>query len=263
MIDATTERGAVPHSPAAPPLLPEQEVHVWTWHCCGEPVPLHYRESLCDAERARAAHFMSDRDGDRFIEAHAGLRLVLGGLLGIDPATVAFSKDDRGKPRLQGEGDPPLFFSLSHSNDLAAVAISARFEVGLDIERLHPSNLSPVTALFSKSEQAALARLPDESRARATLCALTRKEAFVKAIGLGLTIPLDSFDVSLAPHEPARLLRIAGAPDEAARWQLSHLAPAEGYVGAVAAQAIGWRLVLNEIKLDRKQCFHKPGRNPG
>ena len=261
MNEATTEGSAARHSSVSPPLLPEQEVHVWTWHCTGELVPLHYRELLSGAELARAAHFVSDRDGDRFIEAHAGLRLVLGGLLGADPATVCFSKDDRGKPRLHGEGDPPLFFSLSHSNDLAAVAVSAKFEVGLDIEKLHPSNLSTITALFSRSEQAALARLSDESRARATLCVLTRKEAFVKAIGLGLTIPLDSFDVSLALHEPARLLRVAGAPEEAARWQLSHLTPAEGYVGAVAAQATGWRLVLNEITLDRQQRVREPGRS--
>ena len=231
--------------------LTDREIQVWTWRCPGETMPAAFGNLLSGPELARADNFVTERERARFIAAHAGLRLLLGALLDADPACVAFSKDDRGKPRLCGDAAPPLFFSLSCSHDLAAVAISDQFEVGLDIEMLRAVDLSGIVCLFSKAEQAALAELPAEARTTAIYCALTRKEAFAKAIGLGLTIPFDSFEVSLAPDEPARLLRIAETPDEAASWSLAHLTPARDYVGAVAAQAIGWRPVLNETDLDR------------
>ena len=209
-------------------------------HACGD--------LLSDGERARAARFVFERDRRHFVAAHAGLRLVLGRLLGIDASAVALVKDGNGKPRLAGK--PPLFFNLSHSHGLAAVAVSGHFEVGLDIERLRPTDLSGVVSFFSQHERAALAALPPEAHASHAFIAWTRKEAFVKATGLGLTVPLDRFDVSIGPDQPARLLRIADAPEEAARWQLAHLVPADGYVGTVAARSLGWRIVLDEIALD-------------
>jgi 4'-phosphopantetheinyl transferase len=182
--------------------------------------------------------------------AHAGLRLVLGGLLDIEASAIEFDEDGNGKPRLAGTGPPPLFFNLSHSHDLTAVAVSASFEVGLDIEMLRPADLSGVTSFFSTREQAVLLGLPHAIRTACTFAAWTRKEAFVKATGLGLAMPLDSFEVSLDPNEPARLLRVAGASEEAASWQLAHLVPARGYVGTVAARSRGWQVVLNELALD-------------
>ncbi len=203
---------------------------------------------LSEGERVRAARFVFERDRRHFIAAHAGLRLVLGGLLGIEASAVALVEDGNGKPRLAGT--PPVFFNLSHSHGLAAVAVSGQFEVGLDIERLRPTDLSGVVSCFSAHERAALAGLPQEAHASHALIAWTRKEAFVKATGLGLTFPLDRFDVSIGPDQPARLLRIADAPEEAARWQMAHLVPDDGYVGTVAARSLGWHSVLTEIALD-------------
>ena len=99
--------------------------------------------------------------------------------------------------------------------------------------------------MFSQGEQAALKTLP----ASYAFDVWTRKEAYMKAIGLGLTLPLDSFEVSVGPDEPVRLVKAAGAPEEVACWQMVSLVPADGYVGAVAARALGWRIVINEITL--------------
>lgn len=228
--------------------LPVDEIQVWVWRCPSTTRDA-YSGLLSDVERARAARFVFERDRIRFVAAHAGLRLVLGALLDVEASAVTFVEDGHGKPRLAGS-PPVLFFNLSHSHDLAAVAVSAGFEVGLDIEMLRPADLSGVISFFSDDEQAALARVPPRQRPLCALAAWTRKEAFVKATGLGLTVPLDSFDVSIGPDEPARLLRVADAPQEAVNWQLVHLIPAEGYVGTVAARSLGWRVVLNEVVLD-------------
>ena len=227
-------------------MVPADEVQVWVWRC--PPTMCDARgDLLSEGERARAARFVFERDRLRFVAAHAGLRLVLGGLLGIEASAIALVKDGNGKPRLAGK--PPVFFNLSHSHGLAAVAVSAHFEVGLDIEMLRPTDLSGVVSFFSEHERAALAALPPEAHTSHALIAWTRKEAFVKATGLGLTVPLDRFDVSIGPDRPARLLRIADTPGEAACWQLAHLVPADGYVGTVAARSLGWRVVLREIVL--------------
>ena len=225
-------------------LLPADEVQVWVWRCSSI-IPGSCRDLLSDAERVRAARFAFERDRVRFIAAHAGLRLVLGGLLGIDADAIRFVEDENGKPRLAGDTRPPLFFNLSHSHELAAVAVSASFEVGLDIEMLRPADLAGVVSMFSQGEQAALRSLP----ASYAFDVWTRKEAYMKAIGLGLTLPLDSFEVSVGPDAPVRLLKAAGAPEEAGCWQMVPLVPADGYVGAVAARSLGWHIVLNEIIL--------------
>ncbi len=226
------------------PLLPADEVQVWVWRC-SSCIPNHHHDLLSDAERIRAARFVFDRDRTRFIAAHAGLRIVLGGLLGIDAAAIGLTEDENGKPRLAGDVRPPLFFNLSHSNELAAVAVSAGFEVGLDIEMRHSTDLSGVVSMFSKNEQVALAALP----ACHAFDVWTRKEAFMKAVGIGLSLPIDSFEVSVG-RDDARLLRVAGAPNEARHWQMAHLIPADGYVGAVAARALGWHVKLNGITLE-------------
>ncbi len=225
-------------------MLSADEVRIWVWRC---PSMANHtcRDLLSDAERARAARFVFEHDRIRFISAHAGLRLVLGTLLDIEASAVTLIDDRHGKPRLAGSR-PALFFNLSHSHGVAAVAVSRSFEVGLDIEMLRPADLSGVVSFFSDGEQAALARLPRTARTSCAFAAWTRKEAFVKATGFGLTIPLESFDVSVDPGEPPRLLRIADAPEEAANWQLVHFIPADGYVGTVAARALGWRVVLDE-----------------
>ena len=230
-------------------LLPiDGEVHVWIWDCPSV-LPTIDMMSLSEDERARAGRFYFEHDRVRFIAAHLGLRQVLSSLLGIKPANVVLSTDAAGKPCLAGSFKPQLHFNLSHSHELAAVAVSPTFAVGLDIEFIRPIAFDDVTRFFADAERRTLAEMPVDVRQVGVFHCWTRKEAMTKAIGLGLSMPLDSFNVSVAPDVPARLLRMGDQPDEAKHWQLAHLIPEPGYVGAVAARALGWRLSLHRLTL--------------
>ena len=233
-------------------MLPIDEVHVWIWRSSTDLVIRKaHHELLSNVERQQAARYVFDRDRTRYVGAHAGLRVVLSSLLGIRAAEIRLSTDQNGKPRLEGEERPPLFFNLSHSHDLAAIAVSASFDIGLDIEMLRDADFAGVMTLFSRIERAALEQLPLHARTNAILRLWTCKEAFMKAVGLGLTMALDSFDVSVDPDDVPRVRRVAEAPHEPDRWQMVSLALTEGYVGTVAARSSGWHVVLHEITLDR------------
>lgn len=223
------------------------EVHVWSWRNLPDRVGDWLRAGLDAAELRRAADFVFARDRARYIGAHAGMRSVLGSLLGVKPAAVMIALNETGKPCLAGPFSSHLHFNLSHSHDMAALAVAADHPVGLDIERIRPMAFDTIETFFTPGEQAALARLPPEYRLTGLYNAWTRKEAYTKAIGLGLDTPLDSFEVSLAPDEPAALLSVAADPAEAAHWQIVHFIPATDYVGAVAMRARDWKLVPRSL----------------
>jgi 4'-phosphopantetheinyl transferase len=164
--------------------------------------------------------------------------LVLSGYLGTGPDAIAFRSNGDGKPRLAHP--ERLRFNLSHSGVLGLLAVSANREVGIDVEEIR--DLEDIEDLaktcFSPVEQAAFAAVPAVQRSWALFAGWTRKEAFLKALGEGLSRPLDSFDVSLAPGEPARLLRVEGAPSAPASYAIRSLEPAPGYVGALVVDGI-------------------------
>jgi 4'-phosphopantetheinyl transferase len=191
------------------------------------------RALLSADERARADRFHFARDSRRYVVTRATLRRVLGAQLGRHPSSLAFDVGPRGKPSLAGT---PLHFNVAHAGELALIALTTLGEVGVDVEPLEPMDDVETIAerFFSPAEREALRALPAAARTDAFLTCWTRKEAYVKAIGEGLACPLDAFDVTLAPGEEARLLRIAG--DDADRWSLVDLRPAPGYVGAVAGR---------------------------
>ncbi|KAB1071218.1 4'-phosphopantetheinyl transferase superfamily protein [Methylobacterium planeticum] len=191
---------------------------------------------LSPEERARAARFLRSGDRARFIASHAALRLVLAYALGSEPRALAFAAGPAGKPELVGAG---LAFNLSHSGDRALVGLSTQARIGCDLEALRPvpDAIRIARSTFAADEAAGLAALPPAARDRAFMAVWTRKEAIVKAIGAGLSMPLDRFSVSLPPG-PATLLRISGGREEPADWTLAHLEPGPGYIGAAAiAQA--------------------------
>jgi 4'-phosphopantetheinyl transferase len=193
---------------------------------------------LTAAELARAGRFHFARDRDRFIAARAILRAILSGYLALAPQAVPIAYGPYGKPYLPASG---LRFNLTHAGDLALYAFVRGHEVGVDLECARPG-LDPADLarrFFSPREAAALLSLPSALRPQAFLACWARKEAYVKARGGGLSIPLDSFSVSLLPGEPAALLEPAG---EAARWSLLALDPAPGYVACVAVEGKGWRV---------------------
>jgi 4'-phosphopantetheinyl transferase len=170
----------------------------------------------------------------RWIVARATLREILGGCLGTDPRALVFSYGPQGKPALATPAGE-LQFSLAHSAHLAMYAVTVGYPIGVDVERLRPvpemGRIAERT--FSPRECATLRGLPPTLRPAGFFNCWTRKEAYIKAVGLGLSYPLDRFSVSLAPGEPARLEAIEAEPAHVEGWVLAALAPRSGFVGAV------------------------------
>jgi 4'-phosphopantetheinyl transferase len=232
-------------------LLESGEVHVWRAHLYEEPEALAVSRSiLAPDERARADRFHFERDRVRFIVARSALRRILNRYLNISPAEIGFSYNQYGKPVLSAEaGEPRLRFNVSHSHECALYAITRDGEVGVDIEFVREdfASLEIAERFFSPREIEMLRRLPEELRTEAFFNCWTRKEAYIKALGEGLSHPLDKFVVSLAPGEPVSLLSHDDLPQEPARWSWVELLPGEGYAAALAFEG--------ELRLLRRWQF--------
>ncbi len=232
---------APPHSL---PLRPE-EVHVWRAPLEMDPASLgRLQETLVPDERARAAQFHSPKDRRHFIAARGALRDILARYLHREPASLQFRYGAAGKPALVADsGSHELRFNLSHSGELALYALTRIREIGIDVERIRADVARERVAerFFSAQEVSALRGLPEHLQPEAFFSCWTRKEAYIKARGDGLRIPLDSFDVSLIPGTPAAFLR--GAESQ---WSLQALRPAPDYVAAVAAAGRDWLVRLWE-----------------
>ena len=233
-------------TPPAVLTLSSQDVHVWRISL--EPDAEHVwclRQLLAADETARADRFHFAKDRRHFIVARGALRVILGRYLGLDPRHLAFSYSAYGKPALAtAPAGDWLRFNISHSHELALCAMTRGREVGIDIEHIRANVSSEAIAerYFSPREVAALRALPADLRRAAFFTCWTRKEAYIKARGEGLSFPLDRFDVSLTPGEPAALLRTLGDPHEASRWTLQALAPGPGYIAALAVEGRDWQL---------------------
>jgi 4'-phosphopantetheinyl transferase len=186
----------------------------------------------CD-ERQRAERFRFAGDQARYIVGRALLRKLLARYLDAAPEQLEFQYGPFQKPMLSAR----LWFNLSHSGSVALYGFSSAGELGIDVEleRVDFARERIAERFFSASEVQVLRALPAEMRSRAFLCCWTRKEAFIKARGDGLSLALDSFDVSFAPGAPAALLRTDWCSGEAAQWCLEDLSDARaGYIAAVA-----------------------------
>ncbi len=228
-------RFARPPHPEAMHLLPHQ-VDVWRLRLHLQDDSLQLLASTLSAdELQRAARFHFPADRDRFIAAHGCLRGILTHYLHCEPLQITFAINQHGKPELPNH---KLKFNLSHSGDIALVAVTQERKVGVDVERIRSgiSSHSIARQYFSKSEIAELQALSLEQREAAFFTCWTRKEAYIKAQGLGLSLPLESFDVSLTPHEPAILRATRPDPQEAARWTLLSLDVDSHYASAAASE---------------------------
>jgi 4'-phosphopantetheinyl transferase len=232
--------------PPAMSTLSSHDVHVW--RTALELSARHVqrlRQVLAADETARAERFYFEKDRRHFIVARGVIRMILGRYLGLDPARIEFSYSSYGKPALAtAPGKDWLRFNVSHSHELALFAVTRGREVGIDVERMRADVAGETIAerYFSPREVAVLRALPAHLRCEAFFACWTRKEAYIKARGEGLSFPLDRFDVSLAPGEPAALLRTLGDPHEASRWSLRALAPGVGYAAALAVEGHDWQL---------------------
>jgi len=222
---------------AAPPI----DVDLWVWSLDvddGERGRL--ATFLSEDEAARAARFVFERDRYRFIVGRGRLREILARELGETPAALRFAYASHGKPSLPSR--PDFHFNLSHSEALAALGVSRVREIGVDVEHVRPFKEDIAERFFSPREARALKALPEGEQLDAFYRCWSRKEAIVKAIGEGLSHPLDSFDVTFAPGAPAVVERFDGETDARHAWRLAHFEPAAGYAGAVACRTGGVQL---------------------
>jgi len=232
-----------PRGPAGPELL-DGDVHVWLAPVGDLPVDALVAH-LSPDERARGDRFVFERDRRSFVACRGLLRRLLGSYVGTEPRVLRFEYGPRGKPSLAaGSGPRDVRFNVSHSGGLALLAFARGRELGVDIERERavPEAYSIAHRYFSPREVAALGALAADARPPAFFRCWTRKEAFIKATGDGLSRPLETFDVTLAPGEPARLERVEDEPGEAERWWLEDLEPAAGFAGALAVEGHPARL---------------------
>lgn len=226
--------------------LDGDEVHVWNTALDQSPSTIETLFSiLTPDEQDRAAKYYFRKDCEHYIVARGVLRTILGRYLNMASERLRFRYGPFGKPALISDsGANELRFNVAHSGGIALYAFSRERELGIDIEHMRENfdYLEIAKHYFSRSEISTLRTLPAEAQARAFFNCWTRKEAYLKAHGAGLSFPLDRFDVSLAPGEPAALLRVDDDSEAASNWSLQELSVDSGYVAALAVAGHGWRL---------------------
>jgi 4'-phosphopantetheinyl transferase len=226
-------------------LLPgSQHVDVWCVELdSAQILNENYLGILDEAEKGRAARYHYESDRNKFILRRGVLRQLLGKYLNALPSQIQYTTNEFGKPALDQRIGSDLQFNLSTSGDTALLAFTEGRRVGVDIERERKDfeTGSIANRFFSAAEQASLSQLPPGQRLQGFYNCWTRKEAVIKALGQGLSIPLDSFDVNLAPGEPARVLAARDAALGILQMKLQELEPSNGYKAALAVEGGDWK----------------------
>lgn len=221
--------------PPSSPSLETGTVHVWRIALSQEDDRLErFRSTLDLRELERAGRFHFDKHRRHFIVARGFLRSVVASYLGVQPRALQFEYGAYGKPALTS--GHALRFNLSHSNEVALLAVAIDAELGVDVEHIRPDFAGEDIArrYFSRAEVDVFNTLPPEERVAAFFRCWTRKEAYIKAIGKGFSQALDAFDVTLAPGVAPALLR--AEDDEVSRWWMSDVEVGEGYAGALIVE---------------------------
>lgn len=230
--------------------LGHEEVHLWQASLDSfSPESLEHILSEDEIIRARRFHFKKDRN--HFMVARALLRKLLGSYLRSEQL-LPLKYGEMGKPFLAPGDTQSIRFNLAHSGGRAIYAFSESRELGVDLECIREDTTGDDIAnrFFSEGEINALHTVPADLRKHAFFNCWTRKEAYIKARGEGLSMPLDSFDVSLAPDEQAALLKNHTDEAEVARWEMRSIAVAPGFVAALVVEGHGWWLKTFELGPD-------------
>lgn len=191
---------------------------------------------LSPDESERASRFVFARDRRRFVVTRASLRVLLGRHSDVAARAIRFAYAPHGKPSLAPRSTPaPVHFNVSHSQELALIALAPDVPLGVDVEAVRPMrDLADIASrYFTAAEAETIASVPPAERELAFFLCWTRKEAFSKVLGDGLTLALDRYRVACRPGDPARILEIDGDPATAAAWSVFDLRPAPGFVGAM------------------------------
>lgn len=226
--------------------LPDDEVHLWSVDLAavasGEQ---RWQEVLSADERTRAARFRFARDRQYFTATRALLRTILAGYLASEPNELVLRYSEKDKPSLTsaGPGDR-IEFNVSHSGERALLAVTRGRELGVDVEAIRADFDHEAIAqrFFSINERTQLSTLDISERCLAFFRCWTRKEAYIKATGTGLSLPLHQFDVSLRPGDQNALLATRPDDAEAGRWSLREVPAGEGYLAALCVRGHDWRL---------------------
>jgi 4'-phosphopantetheinyl transferase len=227
--------------PGTPPPLGIHEAHLWRLDLDAELGEARATDILNEEERARAARFHFERDRHRFIAGRAALRKVLATYLDRAPADLVFTVGPHGKPALENLG---LEFNLSHSSGCGLLAVTRGRRVGVDVERVRADFAGEDIArrFFAPAEVEALAGSAPDQYVTGFFRCWTRKEAYVKARGDGLSLALDRFEVPLDQGATRALASCLDDPSECVRWSLREIVPAPGYLGALVVEGDGWTL---------------------
>ena len=223
---------------SSPDRRPENtEVDIWSIDLLTPPLPLErLRELLTSEERARADRFHFERHRRRFTVRRGAMRILLGTYLDQAPESLVFQQGPKGKPELPN--DRGLVFNLTDSADLAVLAVGERQELGVDIECLErPRDAGRlVERFFSEHERQVYESLPESLKTAGFFRAWTSKEAYLKAIGTGLSVPLRFSTVELDPRRPPRVLQLGDSQQDAQSWSLDVFQPRDDFVGALAIE---------------------------
>jgi 4'-phosphopantetheinyl transferase len=220
--------------------LGADEAHVWRAPL-DQPADMKAKLAplLSQDERQRAMRFYRPADRDRYVVGRGILRKILSAYLGLAPDEVRFVYNEYGKPFISDDQNlGALSFNLSHSNGIALYAVARGRRVGVDIEYMREdfASLEVAERFFSKDEFEALKAEPIDRRTKAFFNCWSRKESYIKAIGMGISYPLDGFTVSLVPDAAPALLKVDADATEATRWIMHELDAAEGYAAAVIVE---------------------------
>jgi 4'-phosphopantetheinyl transferase len=228
--------------------IADDEIHVWVVDMrASEPQCAVLRGWLDGQEMERASHIPNLEKRRSFQVAHGVLRCLLGRYAGRDPGAIEFASAREGKPKLaSAEG---IEFNMSHSAQWAAFAFSSNGAVGVDLEQVRavPELPTIMRRVLCAEEAAELMQLSECDRERGFFCCWTRKEAYAKAIGMGLLAGFDQFRVAAHPDRPARMIHIGADAAKAAAWAIDDLPVPPGYAGAIVYPGARRRLSIRQV----------------
>jgi 4'-phosphopantetheinyl transferase len=220
-------------------ILIEDEAHIWRADLkFNECFKSSFLKLLSPDEKSRAHKFRFIKDSMNFIIARGILRSLIGKYLEINPAEVSFRYSEFGKPDIADNHF--LQFNISHSQNIALFAFTKKLNVGVDVEFVNPDiEVKDIAAkFFSPNEVSNLFALPEKKHTLGFFNCWTRKEAFIKAVGEGLSFPLNKFEVSLEPDEPVKLLATDWEPKDVSKWSIYSISPAANFVGGLAIEGV-------------------------
>lgn len=233
--------------------LDSNEIHIWRTDGANWSDVTPLEAVLTDEERTHAARFLFIEDKRRFVLGRGILRHLLGVYLGCPPHDLELVTNQYGKPALADE--PALQFNLSHSDDRILHAFAWDRRVGVDVETIRPvKDLEQMAAYaFTPRERARFFSLPQSQQIPAFFNCWTRKEAFMKAVGMGLSLSPQRFEVAFTAGEPAVLRHIDPTVEQGTEWQLVALDVGHEYVAALTAEGSNMRCAMHELMPDGSQ----------